>query len=108
MRAERVRGRDVERRLCAALAANAAAAGCTLAVEQCRGRPWSSATFVGEQLALVMLLDPADAAAAWLAALAEADLPVRGHVAMPPAVDRVEPAGIGLRVRATVLVLSDD
>jgi hypothetical protein len=104
---EAIRGGDAQARLARALVANAQAAGCTLTVEAAQAKPWASATYVGDQQSLVVHATPAAAARRWLAALADADLPIRGHVAMPPAMDGVEDTDDGVRVRLTVLTLRD-
>lgn len=98
---------DAEARLIRALTESAAAVGCTLTVEGCTSRPWASATFVGEQFSLGIALAPADTACAWLDALPEVELPMRGHVAMPPAVDWIGEKDNRLDVALTVLVLAD-
>ena len=107
MIARAVRNDDAQARLERALARHANAAGITVAVEQCRARAWASATFEGVQLDLTLAASPADAARHWLAALAEVDLPMRGHVAMPPAIDAVYPRGEDMVATLTLLVLID-
>ena len=107
MIAQAVRGLDAEARLARALERNARAEGVTATVRQCRSRPWSSATFEGVQVDLSVQAGPADAAMAWLAALAEAQLPMAGHVAMPPAIDAAAALDDGLLVALSVLVLID-
>lgn len=62
-----------------ALAADARLYGMTLALRDAAERPWSSATFTGVRLDLVLAIDGADPAA-WLAALPEAELPVPGRL----------------------------
>ena len=62
-----------------ALAADARPYGVTLALRDAVERPWSSATFTGVWLAIVLAIDGADSAA-WLAALPEAELPVPGRL----------------------------
>ena len=107
MIAEQLRGRDVAARLVRALTRHAAQAGVSLCVEERHARPWASATFGGVQLHLLLHAAPAPAARVWLDGLAEAELPMRGHVAMPPAMDDVRGQGDGLIAEATVLVLVD-
>jgi hypothetical protein len=58
-----------------ALRRHAEGAGVTLAVTGWQSRPWSSALFTGHRLSVTCTVDGADA---WLAALPEADLPMRG------------------------------
>lgn len=107
MIARAIRRGDAEARLVAALTTDARAAGVTLTMGACRSCPWSSATFEGTQLQLDVHAGPESATRAWVAALADAELPMRGHVAMPPALDAAVAEGDGLRVTLTVLVLID-
>ena len=108
MRMQRLgRGGDAQAHLVRALATDAAAAGCTLAVERASSRPWASATFTGEQQCLSLALVPPAAARRWLDGLGDADLPMRGHVAMPPAVDGVEDRDGSLAATVSVLTLTD-
>jgi hypothetical protein len=104
---ERLRAGDAHAHLVRALAADAAAAGCTLAVERAASRPWASATFTGEQQRLSLALVPPAAARRWLDAIGEAELPMRGHVAMPPSVDAVEERDGSLLATLSVLTLDD-
>ena len=107
MIAQSVRGDDAQARLTRALAGHALGAGVTVTVEQCRSRPWASATFEGVQLHLTLVASPVDPARRWLAALDEAELAMRGHVAMPPAVDAAWTRGEEMVATVTVLVLID-
>lgn len=107
MRMASIRGDHAVLRFGHALQASAGAAGCTLSVGETRSRPWSSATYAGEQVTLAASVAPADAAKLWLDGLAEAELPMRGHVAMPPAVETVSEAGEAFAVRLTALILLD-
>lgn len=107
MIAQGLRGTDAEARLARALVANAGAAGVLVAIERSRSRPWSSATFEGVQLHVALHAAPVDATMAWLTALPDAELPMRGHVAMPPAIDSAAERDDGLVVELSVLVLID-
>lgn len=103
----RLRIDDAQTRLVRTLERVAAAAEVALVVAECRARPWASATFEGVELAFALTASPGAAAQAWVATLPDAELPVRGYVAMPPAIDAVTPAGDGVRIVMTVLVLID-
>ena len=104
-----VRGGDALARLVRALSASATAAGCeTPCFVAGTSRPWASATFVGEHHRLTLTLAPPPAARRWLAALADAELAMHGHVAMPPAIDAVAEADGTLSVDLSVLTLRDD
>ena len=61
-----------------ALIAWAGEHGRVLTVGAIRARPWASATFEGERVAVA--LAPTDLDAAWSAGLAEAELHVRGYL----------------------------
>ena len=102
-----VKGADAEARLARALTADALAKGASVSIERCRSQPWFSATFEGVQLRLTLTASPAAAARVWLAELGEAELPMRGHVAMPPAVDSAIPCGDVMTAELSVLVLID-
>lgn len=67
---------DAAGRLGRALKASAVTAGVAVEVADARARPWSSATFTGERVELTLRVAPE--AAAWIAGLGEADLPMRG------------------------------
>jgi hypothetical protein len=73
-------------RLARALRASAADAGLDALVLSAHERPWASATYVGARHHIVLGLPASVARYRWLAALAEAELPMRGHVALPPAI----------------------
>jgi hypothetical protein len=107
MIADAVRGSDAQARLTRALTLHALAAGVSVTLEHCRSRPWSSATFEGVQLRMSLAATPLAPARRWLATLDEAELPMRGHVAMPPAIDAACPRGDVMAATLTVLVLVD-
>lgn len=75
--------------LARALAASAAAAGCDLAVTGAEWKGWASATFTGARHVLTLAGTDSEAARAWLGALAELELAVRGHVVADIAVAAV-------------------
>jgi len=102
-----VRGADAEARLARALIADALVSGVGVTIDTCRSQPWFSATFEGVQLKLTLTATPAAAARTWLAGLGDAELPMRGHVAMPPAVDAAVPCGNAMTAELSVLVLID-
>jgi hypothetical protein len=107
MIARAVRNDDAQARFERALTRHALAAGVLVVAERWRTRPWASATFEGVQLDLTLAASPAAPARQWLAALADADLPMRGHVAMPPAVNAAYLRGDEVVATLTVLVLID-
>ena len=70
---------DAAARLERALTAHAVRGGVTLAIRTLRSTLWASATFVGARHRVSLAIS-GDRAGAWLAGLAEADLPVHGHL----------------------------
>ncbi|MEH3159352.1 MAG: hypothetical protein PGN08_10765 [Sphingomonas taxi] len=70
---------DPHARLIRALADSAARHGVTIRRRELHERPWSSATFTGHRLTILVTVAGA-ASAAWLAALPEEDLPVPGRI----------------------------
>ncbi|MEH3041477.1 MAG: hypothetical protein PGN21_15615 [Sphingomonas paucimobilis] len=73
------RGPDVATLLERRLRITAEAAGVAIAIVASDATPWASATFNGARHRLT--LESGDAGfAAWLAALPEAELPLRGHL----------------------------
>lgn len=71
---------DADALLRRALERSAAAAGLALGIERSESTRWASATFVGARHELTATLADHTGADAWLAALPEAELPLRGHL----------------------------
>jgi len=69
---------DAATLLSRALLADARGHGLTLVVDSWRAHPWASATFVGDRHAALLAI--AGDADAWLRALPECELAVRGHL----------------------------
>ena len=63
-----------------ALLADAARAGLAVGVVAATSRRWASATFIGARHLLTLEGSWDDAVTAWLTDLADADLPLRGHL----------------------------
>lgn len=74
------RGPDAATLLERALIADAARAGAAIAVIEGESRRWASATFVGARHVLTLVAADSRQLAAWLGGLAEAELPIRGHL----------------------------
>lgn len=74
------RGPDAATLLARALLAHAAQARCAIILETCDSTRWSSATFAGARHRVSLTAPARPALDAWLAALPEADLPMRGHL----------------------------
>lgn len=92
---------DATTLLARALVADAARYGLALVVRDWRAHPWASATFVGARH--VATLAVTGDAAAWLARLPEADVPLRGHLVA----DLVVRAGADGPVMLEALTLAD-
>jgi hypothetical protein len=97
------RGPDAATLLDRALTTSAARAGLELAVTTAESTRWASATFTGARHVLEVAIG-GDAAAAWLAELPEAELPMRGHLVADLAV--VRQARSGARIVATIEALT--
>ncbi|UIJ46889.1 hypothetical protein LZK98_08085 [Sphingomonas cannabina] len=82
------RGPDAATLLERALIHNAARAGVAVHVAEAQSTRWASATFSGARHVLSMTVGGDDASGRWLAALPEAELPLRGHLVADLAVVR--------------------
>ncbi|MDR6145887.1 hypothetical protein QE363_001680 [Sphingomonas sp. SORGH_AS870] len=98
----RPRPADRGERLARVLAAHAAQAGCMVTIAVQAVEPWSSATFSGSVATLSLAAPSSPALAAWLADLAEADIPLGRDIVADLA---VEPAAEGWLLR--VLTCAD-
>ena len=74
------------RRLARALRVSAADAGLDALILSSHERPWASVTYVGARHHIVLGIPASVARYRWLATLGEAELPMRGHVALPSAI----------------------
>ncbi|TPG12622.1 hypothetical protein [Sphingomonas oligophenolica] len=74
------------RRLARALRLSAVTAGLDALVLSATEQPWASATYIGARHRIELGLPAGPARYRWLAGLAEAELPMRGHIALPPAI----------------------
>lgn len=74
------RGPDAHTLLERALIRAGELAGCQVSVSEGNWERWASATFIGARHQLTLRLARTDAAKAWLAKLADAELPIRGHL----------------------------
>lgn len=99
--------RGIGARLERALLASAAHAGCAITIAAIDGVPWSSATFTGARH-LVAIEGPAGPAMlGWIAALPEADLPVRGHLVADLRVCAIDADTARTRVHVELLTVED-
>lgn len=101
------RGPDAATLLERALGASARAAAVAVAVTGARARAWASATFAGARHEVMLAGERSTAADAWLAALPEADLPLRGHLVADLSVMRVARSGDGFTAAIEVLTVED-
>lgn len=93
----RHRPADRGQRLACALTRDAASAGCVVTLSVASVEPWSSATFSGSVITLMLTAPPTAALSAWLAALPERDVPLGRDIVADLA---VEPVDSGWRLRA--------
>jgi hypothetical protein len=93
----------VERRLILA----ADAAGHRITVADTQSIPWASATFTGARHRMRLAGAAASGLAAWLQALPEADLPVRGHLVADLALLSTIPDGDLLCATIEVLTVEE-
>lgn len=101
------RGPDAATLLVRSLARSAAAHRVDAAINEPDSTPWASATFAGARHVLGIELRPTAAAAAWLADLPEADLPMRGHLVAEVVVTDVETRGCTLFATIEALTVED-
>lgn len=101
------RGPDAATLLVRSLARSAAAHRIEAAINEPDSIPWASVTFTGARHVFGIELQPAAAAAAWLAALPEADLPMRGHLVAEIVVTNVETRGCTLFATIAALTVED-
>ncbi|HJO67785.1 MAG TPA: hypothetical protein QF469_20885 [Sphingomonas sanguinis] len=93
----RHRPADRGQRLACALTGDAGRAGCAVTLAVASVEPWSSATFSGSVITLILSAPPSSALSAWLAALPERDVPLGRDIVADLA---VEPVDSGWRLRA--------
>jgi hypothetical protein len=74
------RGPDAAAVLRRVIERDARAAGCDIVLGEMRTTRWASATFVGARHCVTLSVADDAASAAWLGGLAEAELPMRGHL----------------------------
>lgn len=74
------RGPDAATLLRRAIEANARRAGCSIGIADCHSERWASATFVGGRHRLTITASQSAALDRWVAALPDADLPIRHHL----------------------------
>lgn len=101
------RGPDAATLLARALMRSASEAGLSLTVRHANLRRWASATFAGARHELTVELPDGGAALAWLDALAEADLPIRGHLVADAVVLRKHGEGEWLVAALEILTVED-
>ena len=88
---------DRGQRLARALTGDAARAGCAVTLVVASVEPWSSATFSGSVITLILTAPTGPALSAWLAELPERDVPLGRDIVADLA---VEPTGTAWRLRA--------
>lgn len=101
------RGPDAATLLARALDRSARGAGLSLTIRHADWRRWASATFTGARHELTVELADGDAAERWLAALPEAELPIRGHLVADAVVLRTHAEGATLVASVEILTVQD-
>ncbi|WP_394652491.1 hypothetical protein [uncultured Sphingomonas sp.] len=93
-------------RLERALVKHAAAAGVGLTIDAMASTRWASATFVGARHRLELVV-AGDGAELWLEELAEADLPIPGHLVADVAMIHQRHSAAGSTATAEMLTVED-
>lgn len=101
------RGPDAATLLARALDRSAQGAGLSLTIRNADWRRWASATFTGARHELTVELPDGDGAERWLAALSEAELPIRGHLVADAVVLRSHGEGELLVAALEILTVED-
>lgn len=101
------RGPDVGTLLVRALYRDSVAAGCPLEIIDSDWVRWASATFNGARHAMTWCAAPSDTLDAWLAALPDADLTLRGHLLADVAVTAVTRTADNVRIEIEALTVSE-
>lgn len=101
------RGPDAATLLDRTLLASATAAGVEFSAQDWTVTRWASATFEGARHVLHLDLRPAAAARDWLAALPEAELPVRGHLVADVIVASCDEADDAVVARVEILTVEE-
>lgn len=101
------RGPDAATLLARALEQSARRAGPTIVIRHADWRRWASATFTGARHELTVELSGGDAAGGWLDGLADAELPIRGHLVADAVVRRRHGEGELLVATLEILTVED-
>ncbi|HTG37489.1 hypothetical protein [Sphingomonas sp.] len=99
------RGPDAGTLVERALSLSAMRASIAMVVLDATATRWASATFSGARHVLDLRLSDTAAARQWLAGLAEADLPMRGHLMADCTVAHLHSAGGTIDVRIEALTV---
>lgn len=101
------RGPDAATLLVRILEAAARRAGCPARIIDSDWRRWASATFSGARHVVTLAATASPALDAWLATLAEAELPVKGHLLADLAVAECRRRGDEVEVRLEALTVEE-
>ena len=101
------RGPDAATLLVRSLEADSQRAACPMRVTDSSWTRWASATFNGARHELSLEATDSAALAAWLDALPEADLPMRGHLVADIVVIGVSRAGGVATIRVEALTVEE-
>ena len=102
-----IRGPDAGTLLIRALRSLASAANVPIRVEAIACTPWASATFVGTQHRLTIVVDPVPGLRDRIDALPDTEFAMRGHIVADLAVDHIETIDDREHVTIAVLTLID-
>lgn len=101
------RGPDAATLLVRTLEAAARRAGCPARIVDADWTRWASATFTGARHSVTLAAPASPALDAWLATLAEAELPVKGHLLADLAVAARRQIGDEVEVRLEALTVEE-
>lgn len=101
------RGPDAATLLMRALTASADRAGCPVEIQATEWTRWASATFTGARHTLKLSAPPSPALTAWIAALPEAEIALRGHLVADLSVVAARHAGDAITVELEILTVEE-
>jgi hypothetical protein len=101
------RGPDAATLLTRALTTSAATAGCPVEIADSDWTRWASATFTGARHLLALRGEASSALDAWLAALPEADIALRGHLVADVVIGNVRHVSGTVTISLEVLTVEE-
>lgn len=101
------RGPDAATLLGRALTRSAAAAECAVTLVSADWSRWASATFTGARHSVSLSAPPSPALIAWIAALPEAELVLRGHLVADLSIVAARHAGADIMIELEILTVEE-